>query len=321
MKKLLILCLGLAAQHFTAAQSDTTLRFLNGNLEYCNDKEAIFRTRCVTQPLDDGRYMVRDFNFRTGKLIQTYYLSPDSINRTGPFVALHENGSTWTKGQYTGGKKTGSWKKWHINGTLGDSSFYNQNGNITGSSKNWYNDGKIRDTAFYHPDSAGRAYMKQFFEDGKLAGEGPVINDGYEGYWKFYHPNGKLSTEEIYVDGNLNRIKCYNEDGTLSTVECQPAIDAEFPGGMAKWQMYISGALGKKSRELSRKDISGTSVIGFAIDVDGKVTDLKVITSARSELDQYALDIIKGSPAWKPAKEHNRLVKAFRLQPVTFRLE
>jgi TonB family protein len=281
----------------------------------------MFKVRSITEKQGDGRYLVRDIHFRTGKPVQTYFLTADRLNRTGPYVSMHDNGKIWSRGQYSAGKLTGSWKSWHQNGEKADTCFFNQEGNIVGSTRSWYNDGKLQDSAFYHPDSAGHTYLRQFFEDGKLAGEGRVINREYDGPWKFYYPSGKLSSEEIYDTDGLVSITCYNEDGSPAKGECEPEIEASFPGGLPEWQKFISGQLTKRSRELIRKDASGSAVVQFIIDKDGKVIEPKIYQSSGTILDEFALDIISKSPAWKPAKQHNRFVKAYRRQPVTFLIQ
>ena len=52
--------------------------------------------------------------------------------------------------------------------------------------------------------------------------------------------------------------------------------------------------------------------------ISGKVIDAEVSLPFHPEFDKIALSIIKDSPAWTPATAHNRKVKAYRRQPITF---
>jgi TonB family protein len=57
------------------------------------------------------------------------------------------------------------------------------------------------------------------------------------------------------------------------------------------------------------------------IDTEGNVTDIKVVQSVHRDLDSLAVQVVKNSSGkWIPARQHNRLVKAYKMQPFTFRL-
>lgn len=108
-------------------------------------------------------------------------------------------------------------------------------------------------------------------------------------------------------------------------------IDAEFPGGVPAWTAYMSKALNKKSKELRKSGEQGTVVILFVIDKNGNVTNIKALDCAsagvprclppNSQLAATAIDIISNSPAWKPASQNGKAVKAYRRQPVSFILQ
>ena len=61
--------------------------------------------------------------------------------------------------------------------------------------------------------------------------------------------------------------------------------------------------------------------VSFVIDENGKVTDAEVSMPFHEAFDKIALKIIKNSPTWLPGIAHNRKVKAYRRQPVTFTQE
>ena len=59
-------------------------------------------------------------------------------------------------------------------------------------------------------------------------------------------------------------------------------------------------------------------VAAFIINEDGKIEDVDVVTPFHPMMDKIAIEAIKKSPAWKPRIDHNRKVKEYLRQPVTF---
>lgn len=66
--------------------------------------------------------------------------------------------------------------------------------------------------------------------------------------------------------------------------------------------------------------IQGRVMIDFIIDVDGRVTDARVVRSVDPDLDEEALRIISTSPKWKPGKVNGKKVRTSVTVPVEFRL-
>jgi protein TonB len=113
---------------------------------------------------------------------------------------------------------------------------------------------------------------------------------------------------------------CFNEQGQIQKKDCFYEKDATFKGGEKEWRNWLSNKLGSaKLPDIYYSGIVyGTVYLQIVIDVDGKVTDIRVTKSVAPVLDAVAVDIIKESPRWEPAIQYNRRVKAYRTQPVTF---
>ena len=58
--------------------------------------------------------------------------------------------------------------------------------------------------------------------------------------------------------------------------------------------------------------------VDFTVDENGKIKDAEVSVPFHPTFDKTALRIVENSPAWQPAREHNRYVVAYRRQPITF---
>lgn len=83
--------------------------------------------------------------------------------------------------------------------------------------------------------------------------------------------------------------------------------------------------------ELQEDGKSGTVVVLFIVDKEGAVSDVRALPCSEAgvtsclgpgtKLAEVAVSAIKKGPKWKPAVQNGRNVKAYRRQPVTFRLE
>lgn len=107
-------------------------------------------------------------------------------------------------------------------------------------------------------------------------------------------------------------------------------IDAEFPGGNAAWNRYITREIERNIDTLQAEGKSGTVVISFIVDTQGEISDVQALSccdvefrnclSSNSILSKIAISIIKKGPKWKPAVQNGRNVKSRRRQPFSFLL-
>ncbi|HXR84801.1 MAG TPA: energy transducer TonB [Hanamia sp.] len=93
-------------------------------------------------------------------------------------------------------------------------------------------------------------------------------------------------------------------------------IDAQFPGGPAAWQRYVTRAIQAQLDEFTDADY-GTCVVRFIVDKTGKVSDVQATTMKGTKLAEIAVNAIRNGPNWTPAQQNGRQVNAYRLQPVT----
>lgn len=60
-----------------------------------------------------------------------------------------------------------------------------------------------------------------------------------------------------------------------------------------------------------------TLYIGFVIDTDGSVTDVKILRSSTNlSLDKTGMEAIKGMPKWKPGRQDGKEVKVGYTIPI-----
>jgi len=131
----------------------------------------------------------------------------------------------------------------------------------------------------------------------------------------------------VQEGGVVEAPKTDDEDKVFQKVE----IDAEFPGGNASWTKYVTREIERNMDELQEDGKSGTVVVLFIVDKEGAVSEVRALPCSEAgvasclgpgtKLAEVAVSAIKKGPKWKPAVQNGRNVKAYRRQPVTFRLE
>ena len=93
-----------------------------------------------------------------------------------------------------------------------------------------------------------------------------------------------------------------------------------FEGGDAALMKYLTDSV--KYPELAKKHgVQGRVVIGFIVEKDGSLTDVKVLRHVDVALDAEALRVVKGMPKWIPGCQDEQLVRVRYNVPVSFRLK
>ena len=93
-----------------------------------------------------------------------------------------------------------------------------------------------------------------------------------------------------------------------------------FEGGDAALMKYLTDSV--KYPELAKKHgVQGRVVIGFIVEKDGSLTDVKVLRPVDIDLDAEVLRVVKGMPKWIPGCQDEQLVRVRYNVPVSFRLK
>lgn len=93
-----------------------------------------------------------------------------------------------------------------------------------------------------------------------------------------------------------------------------------FPGGEKALMQYIKDNT-YYPEEMCEGAAQGRVMVGFVINEDGSISDVKVLRSLTPELDEVAVKIVNGMPKWNPGKQNGKAVKTKYTVPVSFRTE
>lgn len=111
--------------------------------------------------------------------------------------------------------------------------------------------------------------------------------------------------------------KVEEEDKVFQKVE----IEASYPGGDKAWTRYIQREISRYMDELQDDGKAGTCVVQFIVDREGNISEVEALTMKGTKLAEICVNAIRKGPKWIPAEQNGRKVKAYRRQPVTFRID
>ena len=98
--------------------------------------------------------------------------------------------------------------------------------------------------------------------------------------------------------------------------------EAEFPGGSAEWMFFLQQHL-KPKVPVKKGAPKGTyiTIIRFIVTKEGNISDIKAETKNGYGMEEEAIRVIKKSPKWIPCIFLDKIVNAYRRQPITFVIE
>ncbi len=99
-------------------------------------------------------------------------------------------------------------------------------------------------------------------------------------------------------------------------------VEAEFPGGLVAWRKFLEQNL-NPNVPIDSGAKAGTYIVQvqFTVDKQGNVSDITPITKNGFGMEEEVVRVIKSSGKWSPATQNGRIVKSYKKQPVTFRIE
>jgi len=93
-----------------------------------------------------------------------------------------------------------------------------------------------------------------------------------------------------------------------------------YPGGEAKLMEYVSKNI--KYPQIARETgIQGRVFVGFVVEPDGSVSNVKVLRGIGGGCDEEAVRVVKNMPKWKPGKQRGKAVRVSYMLPVNFKLQ
>jgi protein TonB len=93
----------------------------------------------------------------------------------------------------------------------------------------------------------------------------------------------------------------------------------EFPGGEDALMAYLGKHI-KYPETAIRNDVEGRVMLGFIVNTEGDIEDIKILRGIGYECDQEALRVAQHMPKWKPGKNNGKAVKVYFNLPIVFEI-
>lgn len=189
-----------------------------------------------------------------------------------------------------------------------------------------YSDLKERDQGVYVLDNAkipavllecGAMDVKADMEFISLpANQEKIARDIIEGVIRFKSAGTSYSGQK--ADLNTSSM---NADADSIPALKKVEVESYYPGGRQAWQNYLQKNLHYPDSAVNH-EIQGTVLVEFIVMADGSIDpkDIKV-KKGPAGLREESIRVIRDSGKWIPAQDHGVAVNAYRLQPISYKLE
>lgn len=187
----------------------------------------------------------------------------------------------------------------------------------------WINTQKVRgrsvykDTVMQSPIGLQVLYSKNGYTEDSSFVENNEVKYSYH-----YYPDGQLAAHYYLPDNKKEGIvEGFDESGKkIKNYIFQR--EAEFKGGSKSWVSYINKNAIKDFSAKGKEEETVTVKVEFIVDKNGDVVLPKILkSSGYKNVDNDAIQVISSSPTWKNAILYNQPVNAYRVQPITYKLQ
>ena len=121
--------------------------------------------------------------------------------------------------------------------------------------------------------------------------------------------------EYVYEAPEIEEEEIQEEEVFLSVEE-----NPEFPGGPAKLLEYVQKNL-KYPLMARESDIQGRVFVGFVVEKDGSISNVRVLRGIGGGCDEEAVRVVQSLPKFKPGKQRGNPVRVQYTLPIVFKLQ
>jgi len=138
-----------------------------------------------------------------------------------------------------------------------------------------------------------------------------------------------VETQDIEINAEVEQNEVIEEYVPVE-VEEEEVVEQEifqiveempsFPGGEGELLKYVATHI--KYPQIARETgIQGRVFVGFVVEPDGSVSNVKILRGIGGGCDEEAVRVIKSLPKWKPGKQRGKAVRVSYQIPVLFKLQ
>ncbi len=134
--------------------------------------------------------------------------------------------------------------------------------------------------------------------------------------WRFLATLSVLALLLIVNTNAMAQNKKAANDKVLEKAEVMP----EFPGGEQAMMKFVSENV-QYPEKAKEKEISGRVLVGFIVEKDGSVNEVKIVRGIGGGCDEEAVRVVKAMPKWKPGKQDGKTVRVSYTMPFFFKMQ
>lgn len=208
------------------------------------------------------------------------------------------------------------------------------------------------------PDLVYHGEVKEYYSDGNLLCIGSYKEGVPEGKFIKYWEDGKINEEYTIVDKKRKYTQIWDKEGTpllsgsfthiltlyndereaydifdiqdsiligLASITDTDTIfsivekNAEYKGGIEKFYKHISQTL-RYPAVARRTGIQGRVYVGFIVEKDGTMSDIKVLKGIGGGCDEEAVRVFQSAGLWDPAMHREKPLRTQMVLPIYFQL-
>jgi TonB family protein len=331
LRNILILVLSFALLQTARAETpDTLVNYFNNAGKKVITKDSADYYRIILPPdtdADKDLYRVFDY-YLNGKIkmLATSLTKDVSLVFDGACISYFPNGKRSSTAQFKNGRFVGLITNYYPNGKLFNilkvkdlsSRYYGYYNRYSPSTGIGYTVEvvELRDSTGNILALNGTGHVVAFDEDfKKVLREGDIKNNKKEGEWR-----GIIADTARYIcffhKDDLKSGESFTNSGKHYTFK-QIEVKAVFSDGNEAFYSFIKKNL--QYPETARKhDVKGTVMVGFYVETNGTISDVKVVRGLFKSLDDEAVRVISLSPLWIPASEFGIPMRTYYTAPVDF---
>ncbi len=115
--------------------------------------------------------------------------------------------------------------------------------------------------------------------------------------------------------GNSGSGPASDLDAPFHFVDIMP----QFPGGQRALSSFLASNLKYPNQALQSR-VEGTVFIGFVVDKNGNIMNIKILKGLHTACDEEAIRVMRSMPQWIPGKHHGTNVSVNYRIPIVFKM-
>jgi len=255
----------------------------------------------------DGRFLQKIYN--PDKMIQSheiYCSNKEATVKDGKYTEWYDNTKLWMQGQYVNNKKKGFWKIYSDKGYVVLSGNYKNN---------------LRDGIWIEQDSLGRKQTEINYSAGKRNGETRLFNSDGENYETLHFQDGQFLKRDVLIEDKFEGKLEYaaSEEPTLLSCAKIKGQSERIRCRNSKFAKVISENVSYPENN-RLENIEGKAIIGFRVNKDGKMEDIRVLRGVTADMEKETLRVINLIEDWEPVYLKGKPVVSYFNFPIRYKL-